>query len=246
MSISERQKRILELLREEGFLSVSRLAEMMYTSPSSIRRDLTSLQNKSFIKRTHGGASILSESNQAVPLTNRMTQNTVGKRKIARSASSLLRDGQSVMLDGSSTASFMIPHIAKFKDITLFTNNMTTAINAINFGIQTHCIGGSSVNGSAVLSGEESYRVVSELNPDILFFSSHGLDISGRITDPTAEENHLRRLMISRAKKSVFLCDSQKFNKRALYTLASIDDIDVAVFDEPWEELKAECEIIIG
>ena len=246
MSTSERQEKILEILREEGFLSVELLAQKTYTSPSSIRRDLTRLQNMGFVKRTHGGAGILGENGQAVPLTNRMTQNTTGKRKIAKIAASLLRDGQSIMLDGSSTASFLIPHIAKHKDVTLFTNNMATAMNAINFGIPTHCIGGASVNGSAVLSGEESYRAVMEINPDILFFSSHGIDADGIITDPTQSENHLRRLMISRAKRSVFLCDSEKFNKSALYTLASINDIDIAVFDEPWSELRAECEIMIG
>ena len=139
MSISKRQEQILELLNKNGFMTVENLSKLTYTSASSIRRDLTKLQNIHFIKRTHGGANILN-ANQVAPLQNRLSQNTAAKRKIAKKAETLIYDGQIIMLDGSSTAGFLIPHIAKHKDIILFTNNMITAINAINYGIKTHCV----------------------------------------------------------------------------------------------------------
>lgn len=243
MSISKRQEQILGLLNENGFMTVEKLSELTYTSASSIRRDLTKLQNMYFIRRTHGGANILN-ANQVAPLNNRLSKNIVAKRKIAKKAESLICDGQIIMLDGSSTVGFLIPHIAKYKDITLFTNNMITAINAINYGIKTHCIGGSSVNNSAVLAGPQSYKAVSEIHPDILFFSSYALDKNGIISDPTEEENYIRSLMLANTRKSVFLCDSEKFNQKSLYTLASLDDIDVAVFDVAWEELNSECKIL--
>lgn len=243
MSISKRQEQILGLLNENGFMTVEKLSELTYTSASSIRRDLAKLQNMYFIRRTHGGANILN-ANQVAPLNNRLSKNIVAKRKIAKKAESLICDGQIIMLDGSSTVGFLIPHIAKYKDITLFTNNMITAINAINYGIKTHCIGGSSVNNSAVLAGPQSYKAVSEIHPDILFFSSYALDKNGIISDPTEEENYIRSLMLANTRKSVFLCDSEKFNQKSLYTLASLDDIDVAVFDVAWEELNSECKIL--
>lgn len=244
MSISRRQEQILTLLRENVFLTVNKLAELTYTSPSSIRRDLTKLQNMYFVKRTHGGASILNDSNSAAPFNIRISQNTSAKRIIAKKAAALLCDGQSVMLDGSTTAGFMLPHIARHKDILLFTNNMITAVNAVNYGIATHCIGGKSVNNSAVLSGAQSYAAASEIHPDILFFSSHSLDKNGIISDPTEDENHLRSIMLSSAKQSVFLCDSGKFNRQSLYTLTSINNVDAAVFDSNWDDLKAKCKII--
>lgn len=243
MSTTKRQEQILKLLSENGFLTVEKLSALTYTSPSSIRRDLTKLQNMYFIKRTHGGASIL-DSNQVASLDNRLSQNTVAKRKIAKKASELICDGQTIMLDGSSTAGFLVPHIAKHKDITLFTNNMITAMNAINYGITTHCIGGLSVNNSAVLSGPQSYKFISEVYADILFFSSYALDKNGVISDPTEEENYLRSLMLKNSRQRVFLCDSEKFNRKSLYTLSSINDIDVAVFDTFWDDLNASCKIL--
>ena len=244
MSISERQKKILELIREDGFLSVSAISKITYTSPSSIRRDLAKLENMNLIKRTHGGASVLNEINRSIPLNRRMTKNAAGKRKIAKKAEALLSDGQTIMLDGSSTASFLVPYIAKYKNITLFTNNMLTAINAINYGIKTHCIGGLSINSSAALSGEESYDAVMKIHPDVLFFSSKCLNQDGIISDPTAEENYLRKIMIKNASTSVFLCDSEKFGETSLYTLMSLDEIDCAIFDIPYEGLNTKCKLI--
>lgn len=244
MSITKRQEQILTLLDEHGFMSVERLSELTYTSPSSIRRDLTRLQNLYLIRRTHGGASIFKEQNHAVPLTSRMEKNIMEKRRIAKNASVLLHDGQTVMLDGSTTAGFMVPYIAKHKDMILFTNNMQTAINAVNYGIQTHCIGGTSVNQSVVLAGEQAYSTVVNICPDILFFSSQCVDREGQIYDPILEENHIRELMLKNATCSVFLCDAEKFGRRSLYRLCSVDDIDVCVFDRPIPELHTKTKTI--
>ena len=73
MSITKRQEQILKLLQEHRFLSVEKLSQLTYTSPSSIRRDLTHLQNMYFVKRTHGGASFLDQSDLPPSLDTRMT-----------------------------------------------------------------------------------------------------------------------------------------------------------------------------
>lgn len=244
MSITKRQEQILELLNTEGFISVERLATITYTSASSIRRDLAILENHSLIKRTHGGAKPFDGINHAVPLINRMERNIFEKKQIARKAATFLKDGQSIMLDGSSTAGFLIPHIAKHKDMIVFTNNMITAINSINYGINTHCIGGESVNRSAVLSGAQAFKAIGDINTDILFFSAGSLDKHGVISDPIAEENYVRSLMLERAKISVFLCDSQKFGTESLYRLTALDKIDACVFDKHYPELKTKCKTI--
>ena len=225
-------------------MTVKALSQTVFISESSIRRDLTELQSQGLVRRTHGGVSSAEAVDRVLSLTSRMTKNIVGKRKIAQKASSLLADGQIVMLDGSSTASFLIPYIAEHRDITLFTNNMLTALNAIECGITTHCIGGRSVNASPVLSGEAAYRTVSALHPDLLFFSSQCLDANGVISDYTAEENYLRTLMLQNAKQSVFLCDSEKFDAFALYTLTNLKNVDYVVFDAEYKQLRAKCNLL--
>ena len=244
MSTTERQKQILEILKQRNYVSVQELSQRTFTSASSIRRDLTYLQNNGLVKRSHGGVTLSAPVSGVDSFLIRKTKNIPQKRIIAKKAASLLRSGQKILLDGSSTAGFLLPHIARHTDVTVFTNNIFTAMRAIEMGIQTHCIGGHSVNGSVVLSGTEAYRYVSALHADILFFSSQCLSKEGIISDSTEEENYLRSLMISAAEKTVFLCDSEKFNSRALFTLTTIDQIDVAVFDADYPGLERDYNIL--
>ena len=244
MSIKSRQQEILDILNERKFITVKELSQLTFTSQSSIRRDLTFMENNGLVKRSHGGVCLPNPLNGVASFYDRSHQSIKEKRIIASKASVFLKDGQNIFLDSSSTSSFLLPFIAKKKDIHLFTNNLSTAVKAIEFGINTHCLGGSAVNGSVALSGAETYRAISGICADIVFFSSQSLDSIGNITDSTEEENYVRQLMLRSSKTSVFVCDSTKFGTSSVYRLCSIDDIDNAVFDSDYSQLTAKCNII--
>jgi DeoR family fructose operon transcriptional repressor len=109
MSISKRQNEILDIIKERVYVSVNELASLSFTSTSSIRRDLTELQNLGLVKRSYGGVSMAELTDRVAGFYSRALQNVKEKRIIAEKASSLLRDGQSILLDSSTTASFLIP-----------------------------------------------------------------------------------------------------------------------------------------
>lgn len=243
MSISERQKQILAILNERTFITVKELADLMFTSASSIRRDLSYLQNNNLVKRMHGGVSSVEPITNVASFYDRTHKNVREKRLIAQKAAGLLKDGQTVLLDSSTTATFLLPYIAKHRNITVFTNNLSTALHAIELGIDTHCLGGHALGGSAVVSGAETFRALSELSVDILFFSSQALDRNGNISDTTEAENYTRKVMLQSAKIKVFLCDSEKFDTRCTYKLCNLQEIDHAIFDKPYPDLSAECNI---
>ena len=244
MGISERQNEILKIIGENTYVSVNELSKLTFTSPSSIRRDLTHLENLGLVNRSYGGASLPEISGRVAGFYNRVTKNIKEKRLVAQKASALLKSGQSILLDSSTTAGLMIPYIAKIDSAVVFTNNLETAVSAIKEGIATHCIGGASINGSVSLGGSQTYRALSNINVDIMFFSSQSLSSDGMITDSTEEENYVRCAMLERADKTVFLCDSTKFNTQSLYTLSSLDRIDYAVFDRNFEGLVTKATII--
>ena len=244
MGISERQNEILKIIGENTYVSVNELSRRTFTSPSSIRRDLTRLENLGLVNRSYGGASLPEINGRVAGFYNRLTKSIKEKRLIAQKASALLKSGQSILLDSSTTASFMIPYIAKIDSAVVFTNNLETAVSAIKQGICTHCIGGSSINGSVSLGGSQAYKALSDISVDIMFFSSQSLSIDGVISDSTEEENYVRSVMLERADKSVFLCDSTKFNTKSLYTLTSLDCIDYAVFDRDFDELITKARLL--
>ena len=244
MSITSRQEQILNILNERTFLTVNELSRLTFTSPSSIRRDLTYLQNNGFVQRTHGGVSLPSPIKGVASFYDRSKKNIREKRMIAQKASALLKDGQSIILDSSSTATFLLPHIAQLNSVKVFTNNLSTALAAIELGIKTNCLGGWSVNRSVVLSSADTYQAISNIRADILFFSSQSLDAEGNISDSTEEENYMRKLMLQSAKKSVFLCDHEKFDSSSLYRLCHVDDVDGVVFDQPFAALHTKHKIL--
>ena len=244
MSMTERQEEILKILGDRTYITVNELARITYTSPSSIRRDLAAMQNVGLIKRSHGGVSLPGSVSGVAGFYDRTHRNIKEKRAIAKKAAELLREGQSIMLDGSSTASFMLPYIAKLGSVTLFTNNLETALQAIKLGIDTHCLGGRSLGGSAALVGTETHKALSDIRADIFFFSAQYLDSTGLISDSLDEENYLRQVMLTHANTTVFLCDSEKFGKTSTYKLTQLDDVDYAVFDKPYDGLKTSAKIL--
>ena len=244
MSISKRQNEILQLVKENVYISVNELASLTFTSASSIRRDLTALQRLGLVKRSYGGVGLPQTTDRVAGFYSRASQNIKEKRIIAQKAASLLKDGQSILLDSSTTASFMIPYIAKLQSPIVFTNNLDTAIKAIKAGINTHCLGGASINGSVALAGAQTFEALLDINVDIVFFSSQSLNRDGVISDSTEEENFIRQIMLKCAKTTVFLCDSEKFGRTSLYKLTDLDDIDFAVLGDVFEELTTNATVL--
>ena len=80
--------------------------------------------------------------------------------------------------------------------------------------------------------GQEAESMASRINGDIMFFSCSGITLDGMITDRSIEENNVRKIMMSRAKKIVFLCDSSKFGQMHLHNLCHISEIDDIVTEE--------------
>ena len=156
MSINSRHEQILQLLEERAFITVNELAEKTFTSTSSIRRDLTYLQNNGLVVRTHGGVSLPECSNQVASFRDRSHKNIKEKRLIAQKAAALLCDGQSILLDSSSTVTFLLPYIAKKNGISVFTNNLTTALQSIELGIDTYCLGGHAINHFGIVASADT------------------------------------------------------------------------------------------
>lgn len=244
MSMNERHEHILRVLQERTYITVEELSQLLFISPSSIRRDLTRMENSGLVVRSHGGVSLPAPISGVASFHERMHKNSKEKRLIAQKAASLLCEGQNVLLDSSSTAAFLLPHIARFKSVSVITNHLSTALHAIELGICTHCLGGQAMGNSGVLTGTQTYRALSDMHADLLFFSSQSLDENGDISDSTEAENFARICMLDSAKTRVFLCDGDKFGMRTMHRLTNLDQVEVAVFDRPYEPLRTSCRIL--
>ncbi len=231
MDKSNREQSIIDILDKKGFSSVTELANLLYASPSSIRRDLTHLEEKKTILRTHGGAILAKDKKAMPPFYARRLINSEQKEKAAEKAAFLLRDSMSVMIDGSSTALQILPHLKKHTGIKVFTNSIHTFQNALEMGLEAYCFGGSPSVDKETLCGSITEDAVGKLYTDILFFSSKCINENGDISDSVERENQLRKLMLKHAKIRVFLYDSSKMGTTALYGLCNVCEIDYTFSD---------------
>ena len=122
---NEREREIINLLKtEDGFVTVKGLCEKLYTSESSIRRDLTSLEQKGIIKKAYGGAELVKSFSNVTSFIKRSHHNINQKRIIAQKAGTLIKDGDIIFLDQSSTAFYLANEIITNNTLTGVTNNI--------------------------------------------------------------------------------------------------------------------------
>ena len=234
MKTNEREQKILEILHNRQFASVRFLAANLYTSPSSIRRSLTRMENAGLVRRNYGGVILCDNEKKTAALDVRMEQHKTEKKAVARDAASLIYPGMTVFLDASTTCSYLVEYIIQIPDVIVFTNNLRTAAELIENGVDTYCIGGHLANNSAISVGTYAENMIRELSADIFFFSSQALSDDGVISDCSAEETAIRKAMYEHSKRRYFLCDSSKFGKTSVHRLCTLDDVDGTFFDKPF------------
>ena len=230
----EREKLIIEKLVKEKTVYVKELAKEIYASEPSIRRDLISLEKQGLLKRIYGGA-ILEETNASrmkIPFLLRELEQTNEKMIMAKKAAELVKDGYTIMLDGSSSAYNIIPFLTSYSNLTIITNGIKALTRAGELGINIYSTGGYLLPSCLSLVGAEAHKTINSFNADICFFSCRGLSQDGLLTDISIEEDVARQQMLSRSKKRVFLCGSKKVGKEYMHTICSVNDIDYIISDD--------------
>ena len=204
------EKKILALLETQQYAAVEDLAAVLSVSTSTIRRSLQSLQEKGLVTRTHGGVKINSENTFAPSFTFRIHQNSFEKKKIALSAIKLIKNGDIIFLDGSTSAFYIAEYLKEFQNIRVITNGIDTLSLLSKYNIPAYSTGGQvSTENPSVLVGHYAEDMICNFHADIAFFSAQSMDNNGEIYDCFESENFLRRTMMKNAKINVFLCKSQ-------------------------------------
>ncbi len=233
MANNERVAEILKLLESKEYLSVEEITKTLFVSSSSVRRSLAVLEEKGLIKRTHGGATIIDANDLTPSFTFRTHQNVFEKKLIALKASKLIKEGDVIFLDGSTSTFFMIEYLKEFKNIKIVTNGIDTLSALSKNGINAISTGGSiSKNNRSLLIGSFAEKLVENLHANIVFFSAQGVSKEGVISDCYEEETSLVSKMLKNASRKVFLCDGTKLDKISTFKLCSISDIDDVICNE--------------
>lgn len=227
---NEREHEILKILSRESYATVKRLSDLLYTSESSIRRDLTSLENQGMVARSYGGVELVKNSSQVIPFSTRAHYNISAKKMIARKAADMVHDGDIIFMDQSSSAFFVACEILKKAKVTVVTNNIEIIALLSQSDIEVISSGGRLSRSNRIcLLGDDAHKIFSEIHADIMFFSAKALTREGIIYDCVREEVCIRNTMLANAQRKVFLCDSEKYDRLAGYKQCTVKDIDCLI-----------------
>ena len=227
----EREQEILNILKTSGgFVTVRQFCQALFASESSIRRDLQALEDQGLVKRSYGGASLCGSYSTIVTFNHRTRQNIAAKREIAKKAAALVRDGDLVFLDQSSTAFYLAEELTRLGSITVVTNNIEILMLLSGSGLKVMASGGflSGENRNCLMGGD-SQRTFESVYADWLFFSVKALSHDGTVADCSREEINVRHAMLQNAENKVLLCDSSKYGLRAPYRQCGLRDVDYLI-----------------
>ena len=228
MQYKGRKKDILDILYASGRISVSKLAETLFVSEMTIRRDLSEMEKDGVIKRYRGGA-VLNPVSSKMPITQRFFVDENEKIVLSKKAIGFLSDDLTVFIDSSSTCQYIIPYINRFKNITIVTNSVNALLMASKSKIACVLIGGKYYERDMCFVGSIAEQYANEFNVDIAFFSSLGLSEDGIISDTDIEQTMIRKIIMSHSKKNVFLFEKNKLNKIFTYTVCHKSDVDEVI-----------------
>lgn len=164
-----RLKEILSILAENKSASVQTLAEKLYVSAATVRRDLRTLEKQGQVRRVFGGVILMENDPSNIPIHGRSTK-VAELDKIAELAASHIKSGDTIMLDASHTACAIIPHLKRFRNLTIITNSAVSTAGLQDLEAQVFVTGGYIPKNAQSHVGFYAEEMIRNFKTDVLFF----------------------------------------------------------------------------
>ncbi|MDQ1550955.1 MAG: DeoR family transcriptional regulator, aga operon transcriptional repressor [Actinomycetota bacterium] len=238
LSTARRHSQILEILDQQGSLSVADIARDFAVSPVTARHDLAVLADSGLVSRTRGGARINTGSANEPNFELRRRHRANEKQSIAVSAARLLGDAQIIALDASTTSYYLALELRPASDLFVVTNGLKTA-EALSDRphISVMLTGGLLRRGAMSIVGEVAEDQVRRSRVEIAFFGARAFSPEHGLMDFDPEEARVKRAMASICDRAVGLVDHSKWGRLALLPpVVPTDALDAIVCDRPPED----------
>jgi ribose transport system substrate-binding protein len=234
MTPFERRRQILSLLQEQPGIKVTELAQLLVVSEGTIRNDLTELEEAGYVRRVHGGAVLRHNHRFLSPsFAARIQVNAEAKQWIARRAAGMIEDGDSILLDASSTVYSMVPYLRDCHNLTIVTNGIEVGLAlAENPSHTVILVGGMIRSDGTSVVGHLGEKLLDELHIKTAFVSCSGFSLDAGLTEIDIQEVQIKRKMIHCAERVVALIDSTKFGRVDLTSFANVNRISHLLTDK--------------
>jgi len=219
----ERHDAIVEAVAAARVITSDELVRDLGVSPETVRRDLILLEERGAIRRVHGGAVTVDRSDEEPSFAERAAIRHDAKRELALVAVGLLEPGQTVVIEGGTTAVEVARAIPQTFRGTIATPSLRVASEVIDRpGVEVLLSGGRVRRGDLACSNAHAKAMFAGIYPDLAFLCSGGVDVQAGITDYFLDEIDVRRTIISQTARSFVLADSSKLGRVAPYHVCDL------------------------
>lgn len=232
----ERQEHIVRIIEEHGRARVSDLASQFHVSAVTIRKDLVVLEAGHRLVRTHGGAIAIDRSRPELSFDIRERLQAEEKLRIGAAGAALVHDGESIVMDASTTALSVARHLKArvgLSQLTVVTNGLRLASELAGHpGITVLMLGGRVRWEALSVVGQLGDGLFSRINVQTAFLGAAGFTPESGLADATDEEAQIKRSMVAAAREVIAIVDHTKWERAAFATFCATDQISIVLTDE--------------
>lgn len=227
----DRREQVRRRVVDEGFVRIEDLAEAHGVSVMTIHRDLDALQSEGWLRKVRGGATAEPSAVHHGDVRHRMQAMAAAKAAVAAAVLPVVRPGQSVLLDESTTALALAELLPTRGPLTVITNFLAAVrLLAGQPDVDLIALGGAYYPAYDAFLGMRTSEAARSLRADVLFMSTTAVT-EGHCYHQSQETVAVKRALMDAADRRVLLIDNSKFTKNGLHQLAPLTAFDLVVVD---------------
>jgi len=233
---AERQRRILELIAQNGQVAVADICKLFDVSEMTARRDLAELARDGLLRRVHGGAMNGLGRSYEPPYQLRATDNKHSKEAIGRIAAELICDGDSVAFDVGTTTLEIVRALEGKRNLTIVTASLPIANEVVakfslDSDVRLILTGGVVRSGELSMVGNYASRMYSDLHVDKAFMGIGGISLTDGLTEYNLEDASVKQALIRSANHIIVVADSTKFERTTFASVAPLSSAHTIITD---------------
>jgi DeoR family fructose operon transcriptional repressor len=232
MTQEQRKKIILKLLEQNDEVSIREIVMQCNISEITVRRDLTLLEKKGLLKRTHGGAVRSAVIPALFGFNSNSLERRTQKMEICKLAVSYIEENDTIYMDCGTTVYFLSSLLPRFKNLRVITNSLPVVSELmLHPHIKVYLIGGELDTSLKALYGPMTDNLLLKYKADKAFIGAGGVSLSQGLSSNHEKEASVTLKMAEAADKVYLLCDSSKIENTSYYNYSSLSLVDYLITD---------------
>ena len=232
-SRTPRHEKIIDLIRESGFMPIDELARVLDVTPQTIRRDINQLCEENLLRRYHGGAA-LGSSIENEDYFSRKNKLQSEKSHIADVIAEHIPDNASLFMSiGTTIEAVALSLIKNHKNLSIITNNIHVASIVSSRSDYTVMITSGVVRAvDGGITGVATIDFINQFKVDYAVLGAASIEPDGSLLDFDYKEVSVMQAMMHNARFRYLAVDHSKFGRNALVRMGDITEFHALFTDE--------------